>query len=445
MRKRIDLGIGAWIGLWCALPLLWCSCGRSPEPAIIWTDRPELAVYAEYFNASHEGYKIEVRYFENPAQRLIDRQKNTAAARAGNANGRAPDIVVASWLKSASSRALFQPLDHFFRNDRVAAGRFYPRLLSLGKIEGNQYLLPVSFNIPAIVFARENAGRLADLFTVDLAEIRTLGKNYNVLAAGSNGAAGSYTTMGFSPSWDEEFPFITATLFNTAFREAETLIWDGEALERSILFIRDWIQDANTGIALEDDFSFKYFFVPQTKLVESGRILFASLESSEFFILGEELRGALDFRWLSGSRDENGNGSIPLAENSTWYGICRSGRARKTAAAFTEWFFEDETQRFLMEESKRLRMNETTFGIAGGFSSLRTVTEQIFPQFYPGLLGHMPPEASLDPPGILPRNWMALKHRVILPYLYDQIRSGAPPQSRALEQQITNWNRLNQE
>jgi hypothetical protein len=422
-----------WIGILCALAL--CSCGRSPEPAVLWTDRPEFAVYAEYFNAQHEGYKVEVRYFENPAQRLI------------NLNARdTPDMVVASWLKSARSRTLFQPLDRFFRNHTLRADDFYLRLLSLGKIDRKQYLLPVSFNISAIVFARENAGLLSDLFTVGLEEIRTLGKNYNVLSAGSNGAAGTYTRMGFSPSWNNEFPFITATLFNTNFREADTLIWNGEALENSVRYIRAWIQEANTDIAMEDDFSFKYFFVPQTKLVQSGRILFTCLESSAFLVLGEELRSTLDFRWLSGGgRPGEAGGSIPLAEDSTWFGLCRGSRAHKTTALFTEWLFQEETQRFLLHESKRLRMNETTFGIANGFSALRTVTEQIFPQFYPGLLGHMPPEAALEPPDILPRNWMTLKHRVILPYLQSQTRADTEPQNRLLEQQITNWNRLNQE
>jgi len=50
---------------------------------------------------------------------------------------------------------------------------------------------------------------------------------------------------------------------------------------------------------------------------------------------------------------------------------------------------------------------------------MKTVTEQVFPQFYPDLLGRMPPESYLSPPNILPRNWIAMKQRVILPYLRD--------------------------
>jgi hypothetical protein len=427
-------------GLLVLLPLL-CACAARREAAIVWTDRPEIAVYAEYFNAGHDE-KVEVRYFENPVQRLMDRGKNTGGTGSGP-DERGPDILVASWLKSASSRVLFRPLQNYFRDGSLRADRFYRRLLSLGRIEEKQYLLPVSFNIPAIVFARENAGLLSGLLTVEPEEIRWLGKDFNTFST-TGGNGGIYTRMGFSPAWNSEFLFLTASLFGTAFRETGALTWNGDALEEAILYIRDWIQDANTSTAAEDDFSFKYFFVPPVKLVQSGRILFTCLGSAEFFVLGEELRNSLDFRWLSGPRSENG-GSIPLEENSTWYGVCRGGKAAASTEAFTRWLFDSETQRFLLEESKRLRMNESTFGIAQGFSALRAVTEHIFPQFYPGLLGHIPPEESLEPPDILPSNWLALKRRVILPFLREQARSPSPPQIYALEQQITTWIRLNQE
>ena len=198
------------------------------------------------------------------------------------------------------------------------------------------------------------------------------------------------------------------------------------------------------GINAKKGACFKYFFLPPVRLVQSGRILFTSIGSADLFALGEELRGALDFRWLAGDAEaDGGGGAIPVAENSTWYGICRRGRAYQAAAAFTRWFFRDDTQSFLLEETKRLRMGENTFGIAGGFSALRSVTEQVFPHFYPALLGHMPPAESLRAPDILPRNWMALKTRVILPWLREQIRADTPPVSRALEQQIANWTRLN--
>jgi ABC-type glycerol-3-phosphate transport system substrate-binding protein len=407
------------------------SCGSwRSDTAVLWTDRPEFAFYAEQFNASQDAgqnagqnrYKIEALYFESPAQMLTE-------------GGEYPDIAVAGWLKSASTRALFSPLDRVFNDkdgkDGISKNAFYPRLLSLGRIDGKQYLLPVAFNIPAIVFAGEHGQSMSNPFTIDMEEIMEKGKAYN---AETNGV---YTRMGFSPSWNDEFLFITAALFNTGFRESSPIAWDPLALEKAMTWIQSWIAEANTSIQAEDDFAFKYLYEPPAKLVSSGRILFTYMDSSRFFTLSQERRSALGFRWIAEKE------IIPLDERTIYFGIHKKAKARKAALAFAAWFFQTDTQRLLLESGKNKRLNETSFGISGGFSSMRTVTEQIFPQFYPSLLGHMPPESFLSPPNILPRNWMVIKERVILPYLRERIRHSSREEIRSLERRITDWYRLN--
>jgi ABC-type glycerol-3-phosphate transport system substrate-binding protein len=409
----------AAISLGLFFSLVSCSPGQG-KTAILWTDRPEFAFYAEYFNSSQDQYKIEPRYFESPAQRLIDTSDY-------------PDIVAGSWLKSASTRIFFKPLDRFFTNGAIPKNAFYPRLLALGNIEGKQYLLPVSFNIPALIFARDKGEALSNPFTIGFEEMKTLGKAYN------QEQNGTYTRMGFSPAWDDEFLFITAALFNTSFREAAPVAWDAVALERNMTFVHDWIQEVNTGIQSEEDFTFKYFYEPPAKLVLSGRILFAYMNSENLFTLAEERRTSLDFRWIA---EKN---TIPVVEGSVYYGIAKKGKAAKASLAFTRWFFQAETQRLLLEKSRDNRMIETSFGIGGGFSAMRPVTEQIFPQFYPSLLGHMPPEDFLSPANILPRNWTALKERVILPYLHERIRRSNRDELIPLERRISDWYRQNRE
>ena len=88
-------------------------------------------------------------------------------------------------------------------------------------------------------------------------------------------------------------------------------------------------------------------------------------------------------------------------------------------------------------------MIETSFGIGGGFSALRPVTEQIFPRFYPDLLGHMPPENFLTPSNILPGNWLILKERVVLPYLHDRARQPDREGIYPLERRLADWQRVN--
>jgi ABC-type glycerol-3-phosphate transport system substrate-binding protein len=396
---------------------LSCSPARG-KTAVLWTDRPEFAFYAEYFNSSQDQYKVEPRYFESPAQRL----SNTAEL---------PDIIAGSWLKSSSTRSFFKPLDSFFRNGRISENAFYPPLLALGNIDGTQYLLPVAFNIPALIFTRDKGELLSNPFTIGFEEMKALGKAYN---QEQNGA---YTRMGFSPAWDDEFLFIIASLFNTSFREAVPVAWDAAALERGVNFTRDWIRDVNTDIQTEEEFTFKYLYDPPAKLVLSGRVLFTYMDSAGLFTLAEERRTNLDFRWVA---ERN---TIPVIEGTVYYGISKKGKAQKASAAFTRWFFQAETQRLFLEKSRDNRMLETSFGIGGGFSAMRPVTEQIFPQFYPSLLGHMPPEDFLSPANILPRNWISLKERVILPYLHERVRHTGQEDTVHLERRIADWYRLN--
>jgi hypothetical protein len=262
-------------------------------------------------------------------------------------------------------------------------------------------------------------------------EIKERSQSFNTVTNGI------YTRMGFTPSLNDDFLFIAATLFGASFREATPIVWEGSAIEQSTAWIQKWMADANTSIHAEDDFAYRYFFDPPDRLVNSGRILFTYMDSAQFFTLAEERRANLDFRWVaSGER-------IPLNELAVYYGIHRKTKASKAAEAFTKWFFTTETQRLLLEESRTKRLSETSFGIAGGFSAMKTVTEQVFPLFYPDLLGRMPPESFLSPPDILPQNWMDIKERVIVPYLRDSIRSSNRNEIKSLERRINDWDRLN--
>ena len=389
-----------------------------PKVAVLWTDRPEFALYAELFNASQSRYKLEVFYREAPAQALVGAKEY-------------PDLVVGSWLKSASTRALFRPLDYFFEELLLTETAFYPKPLALGNIDGKQYLLPVSFNIPALIFSRENASLVPSPFTLSLDEVRELGKAHN------EASAGSFTRMGFSPRWNDEFLFVAASLFGTSFREGSPLAWDKGALDKAVTYLREWTTDANRDTTAEDDFEFKYLYDPPHKLASSGRILFAYITSADLFTVPDERRANLDFRWIAK------DAAIPVTEGAAYLGVCKRGKARNASDAFVQFLYKEETQRRILEQSKRLRMNESVFGIAGGFSALRAVNDEIFPLFYPGLLGHVPPAEYLSPPNILPKDWTTLKLRVVLPYLHDRVRVTDDAKVRSLEDRISEWYRLN--
>ena len=407
---------------WAALCIPSCSSGRNTI-AILWTDTPDFAFYAKYFNASQDRYKVEVFHHDFPAKRLRDSREH-------------PDIIVASWLHGASARNSFRSLDAYINGDNQIDYAFYASLLAKGNINGRQYLLPVSFNAPLAVFASGHSQRLSSSLTIGLGEMRELGRDFNARTGNA------FTRMGFSPKWDDNFLFVAATLFGVSFREVPSptgasLAWDSLAIEQAMNFVHEWTSEANSGIQATDNFTFRFFNLPPANMVLTERVLFAYMDSARFFTLSENQRNGLDFRWLAE------NDTIPLAEGAVHLALPRGGTAPRAADAFVRWFFRADTQRSLLERSHKFRQMETSFGIAGGFSALRPVTEQVFPQFYPDMLGHMPPEDFLSPAGILPNDWAAIKERVVLPYLNERALRPDGSGMIPLETRLADWARLN--
>ncbi|MCL2765070.1 MAG: hypothetical protein FWD40_07320 [Treponema sp.] len=387
------------------------------KTAEIWTDRSEVALYGEFFNTVQNQYKITVRYVEFPTAQ-ITRQNS-------------PDLIIASWLKNSSTAVTFKSLNNLFGNRKLARNIFYQRLLAVGRIDRTQYLLPVSFNIPALIFSRDRVNELSSQFTIDFDEIKKLSRSFNAETRGI------YSRMGFSPLWNDRFLLTAAMLSGASFREADPLAWDAAALERSMVFISDWTNEINTGNQAEEDFTFKYFFEPPERLIHNGRILFSYIESNELFLLGDDRKNNLDFRWIMEQY------RIPVTESTVYLGIPKKAKSAAAAGAFIQWFFRVETQRTLLEYSIANRINENIFGICGGFSALSPVTEHVYPLFYPELLGRMPPSEHFTLPNILPANWAAMKERIILPYLNDRAREDNAINAYPLERRLTDWMRMN--
>ena len=415
-----------------------CSAGGDGVAAL-WTDRPEVAFYAKYFNAVQDRHRVEVFHHEFPAL-MLERL-------AEGGEGAAPDIVVASWLAGSSAQAFFRPLDGLLSGEGRIEG-FYESLLEKGRSGGRQRLLPVSFNAPLAAFSRAGAAgspgppALSGPLVVSLEEMRELGGNFNARSAGA------LVRVGFSPTWGGDFPLVAAALLGTSFGEGSPLDWDAEALDRASAFLRGWVAETNSGAQAVDSFDFRFFNIPPAGMLESGRILFAHMSSAEFFTLPEDRRAALGFRWLA-----EGD-AIPLRGGAAFLGLTQArgafgrggaqGRAAAASAeAFARWLFSADTQRRLLERSHKFRQMEASFGIAGGFSALRPVTEQVFPQFYPDLLGLIPPEDFLAPARALPPDWPAIRERAALPYLHERARQQPGEEIAPLEARAAEWARLN--
>ena len=388
--------------------------------AVIWTDRTEFIAYCEAFNSAQSRYKITISYKENPSDALMDASEQ-------------PDIVIGPWLRGDAARVKFSKLGKLLSKKKIDPDIFYPLLLELGNINGAQYLLPVSFNLPTVIFSAAQKNLVKTNFTLSLEEMRELAAEYNK----KNGS--EYTKMGFSPRWDTDFLYVTAQGLDVAFEETKNLFsWDDKTLLELIAYMRRWSEEVNTNAAAEDEFKFKYLYDPPYTLITNGRCLFRYLPSDKLFSLNNEKLKSLDYRWM------NYNGKTPVQDDVIYAGICKKAKNTAAAQAFLLWFFNEESQKKLLARSQTDNMIAPSFGLAGGFSSLKNVTENIFPVYYPLLLKHLPQTDDFSAPHILPHNWLLLKKEIIFPYLRDQTRMLSDDEKPlSLNRRVSDWYKKN--
>ena len=146
-----------------------CSCDETEQSRIIiWTSSAEFAQYTELFNFTHPGSNAVIVYKENPAQELPPAKDELP-----------PDIVIGSWLCTDKTQKQFKSLDYLFDRQTISSSMFYSQLLEAGKIRKTQYLLPVSFNLPAVIFSNANDSLITENYTLTLDQIKSIGYSYN--------------------------------------------------------------------------------------------------------------------------------------------------------------------------------------------------------------------------------------------------------------------------
>jgi hypothetical protein len=416
-RKKISPYLLKAAGLLASLLALSCSLFER-KPAVLWTDTPDMLIAAELFNASQSRHLIEVRYVEDLPSALAAPAKK----------GEGPSLVVGGGLRASTLADRFQSLEYLFGELVLSKGSFYQSLLKSGAESKRQILIPVSFNLLLLLRSKNQPDAIAmgdlaavppDKTVITMEEIQRHAILFN---AGSKPGA---ERMGFSPRWpDQDFLFQWAQLGGANLAEKGAgksgagqeeanlpLGWDQAGLDGAVLRLRGYVRTANSSVETEDAFAFRYLFAPGYKNVAEGRTLYAAMNSAAYFTLSPVLRSKYDYRYF-----EEG-GRLAVAEDIRYAGIPRDAPNKESAEQFFRWFFNADRQKAILAKSRALRLSESAFGIAGGFSSLREVNEGAFPAFYPDLAGMAPPERLLQPPAVMPPSWSRIKEEVVLPWL----------------------------
>jgi hypothetical protein len=395
------------------------GCRHTPaKPVIIWTDRAELAPYIEVFNTREARAKAVIVYKPRLAGSLPPAKGVTP-----------PDIVIGSWLKNSRIKKNFTPVDYLFSEQELNPASFYRPLLTYGTANDRQYLLPVSFNLPAVIFSDKNKALVTGSTMLSTDEIEKDAASFN-----TQSVKGIYSAMGFAPSWNPAFLYVMAKMRNTAFREkGATFTWNQAELTDTVTYLTQWTKNANSSTTAEQDFAFKYLYTPDYKQVTSGRCLFAYTTSGKLFDTDPGQLTDISFRWI------DQNGKIPVEDDIVTLGLYRGSKNTDDAETFITWFLNEETQKTLLDRSMGMHLGSATFGIAGGFSSIKRVNERVFPTYYRHILGNLPETDALDPPTALPPRWPSLKDRAVIPYLVDATKTDSGKPFKSLDDEIAGW------
>jgi ABC-type glycerol-3-phosphate transport system substrate-binding protein len=407
-RLRRLLALGACLFL--------CSCGLVSESAVkLITNHPEMAAYAERFNARQQDVRVELEFRETPYQSVQD--------------GEQADAVMGEWLATPQIMDKFDSVSDVVKPGRIEPSWFYSRLLDMGSKDNRPVLIPVSFNLPAIVFF--NPGGTTDLpsMFIPLELMRSMSQSFSGTGKGPN------SSMGFSPLWNTDFLSWTAALYGARLRAGRGGVptWDSEGLKNTVGFLRIWVAQVNGGKAQDKAFFDRNFVQPYYKLLSARKILFALTPFSDFFALPEDERRDFDYRWPSSG------GVIPVQDDVLFAGVLRSARNKKGAKTFLEWFFSPQNQKSLLETAQSRRI--AVFGMTDGFSSFKTINEKDLAQKYPLLLGHIPTENLLQFPDTLPDNWVKMRDEVVQPFL---AQAAAGDDSPTLTEMLEKWQETNQ-
>lgn len=398
-------------------PIVLCAllsgCGFLPHPTIrLMTDRPEVAAFVERYNGSQKEFRVEIAYAASPSSALLAKEP--------------ADVLIGEYLSTPQLMDRFEPLGDVVKSGRIDPLRFYSGLLAMGAKDNRQVLLPVSFTLPAVVYASGNAAGGTSTWVLSLESMAESSRAFN------GKSRMDPERLGFSPLWNTDFLCWTAALSGSRIRggRGQTTTWDAEGLAKAQSALRSWVNEVNFGPETENAFAARWLIWPFYRLLSEKRILYFVTTFTELWSIPEERRKDLDFRWLSSASN-----MIPVADNVLFAGIPRSSGNKRGGKAFLEWLFDPQVQRDILGVNQFRRIN--VFGIAGGFSSLKAINERDLPQRYPLLVSHVPQESFLLFPEILPDDWVEMREQVVEPWFKESLE--ADPPGSTLEKRIETW------
>lgn len=379
------------------------SCSNKTPRLVLWTDCVDFVLYTELFNSSQDKIKL-IAIYKDDLTGAMPPAKSEAR----------PDIIAGAFLRSGIQKKYFSRLDSLFGKNALSKEIFYSLILESGKFKEKQYLLPVSFNLPALIFHTNNYDYAQNAF-LSFDDIKEVSEKFNAKDGGT------YSAMAFGPHWNSDFLylFLKTAGVNYTLQDGEFVYTEG-AFQSAVNSINEWSEKINGGVHSELDFAFNFLYTPFYEQVQSGRSLFAYATSDQIFSLTEDQFKKIDFHWICN------DGKIQIEDDAIMMGIYSASKNKAAAKKFLLWFMSEDSQKKMLERKFAMKLRTQTFGIAGGFSSIQSVNQNIFPSYYRPLMSNVPRSDYLEMPQTFISDWSYIKSKIIIPFILASTEESAP-------------------
>lgn len=393
-----------------AASALTTACtAESPEPVTVWTSETSVADYFAWYNSHEDGPPVEIT--------PIERGSGYDALREAD---QVPDILIDRHLLKPDAGQRYASLEETVSDQRDV---FYRPLIRAGIVSEKQRLIPLSFDVPAVMFSTAYTPAQDSHQSIELEELASAAVEFNEWE--DERAA----RIGYSPLWQEEFVRTVLESFGTRFRTGpEALpLWSRESVDDAINFMRTWSEN-NEGVETEQEFQERYLVAPGNRGVQEQQVGFWHTSASRFYSLPDEERDGLDVRWIAHE------GRLPVADRVLWTGIPAGAKNSDGAREVLAWLFDEHTQAMLVREVSG--STPDSFGFAGGFSAISSVNHRDLIETSPELTGRIPVEEQLPAPVTEHVLWPRVREQAAVPWAVDTIRGEADD---SLRERLHDW------
>lgn len=367
---------------------LLLSCKN--EMTICLSSSPDAAFFAEQFNSAQNREKVQFIYTDDSKEYL----KN---------NSLTPDIIIDWNINNSLKQLNFNKLNRLVKDE----SDYYKQLMESGKDKNRQRMIPLSFNLPCVSF-KHTPGLPEYPISITLDEISIASSAFNK----ENNR--EYLQVGFYPAWERSSLFLSYKLLGLKFIPKEdAFIVDRQSLIDSQKKLNTWLAELAPFAKKEQIFRDKFINKPGYLILSDQKVLFYYYSSQDYFTINEKDRTPLLYSWISDGTKIEASAKILYAA------IPEKVENSAGATAFLRWILNKENQKKILMKKNSTGIN--SFGLFNGFSSIKSVNEDVYAQLYPQLKDRFPIENEINFPNDIPLGLIAASDSIISQWMYQEL------------------------